>query len=342
MLSLKKKDSAIHVCDLVRGRSKRTPVYYYHDVDDSLLMEVDSVDSLLQGHREDIKQYLKVNTETLDAAVALLQEDREPGDDDKQSVRKTYWHITKLVKSLLREEMDLRDMKGKAKFEVNYAPKKDDWSFGTAFCAGSSGSGKTWWVTELILRHWKTASPQQRRHVYYLSPELHEDTTLRRISDVRKYEDWFHGIDVSIDAFEASGQTADDFFKQVVFDQVHHQRNAIIVCDDYQDSGIPSQLRKYTDRLLRTGRHKGISCITLQHNLRNSAFSRQSVASCKHIVLFPRSQRGKVMNFLKDSVGLSLRQSKELTTLMAASGRAAVLRMHAPMMLIAEQYIKVL
>ena len=50
----------------------------------------------------------------------------------------------------------------------------------------------------------------------------------------------------------------------------------------------------------------------------------------------------KVMNFLKDSVGLSLRQSKELTTLMASSGRAAVLRMHSPMMLISEQYIKCL
>ena len=97
MLSLKKKDHAIHVCDLVRG-SKRTPVYYYHDVDDSLLTEVDSVASLLQGHREDIKQYLKVNSETLDAAVALLQADREPTDDDKQAVRKTYWHISKLVR----------------------------------------------------------------------------------------------------------------------------------------------------------------------------------------------------------------------------------------------------
>ena len=184
--------------------------------------------------------------------------------------------------------------------------------------------------------------PFQRRHVYYLSPELHEDLTLRRISDVRKYEDWFHGIDVSIDAVEQSGQTPDTYFKQKVFDQVHHTRNSIIVCDDFQDSGIAGQLRKYTDRLLRTGRHKGQSTITLQHNLRNSQFSRQSVGSCKHIVLFPRAQRGKVMNFLKDTVGLSMRQAKELTELMSSTGRAAVLRMHAPMMLISEQYIKVI
>ena len=341
MLSLKKKDGAVHVCDIVRGRSRPTPVYYYHDIDDSLLMEVDSMQGLLQGHRGDLKEYLKVNSETLDAAIALLQADKEPSDE-KPGIRRAYWHLKKFTRSLIRESMDLRDVKGKAHFEVNYAREKDDWSFGTAFVAGSSGSGKTWWVCDLVLRHWKSATPHNRRHVYYLSPELHDDKSLRRISDVKKYEDWFHGIDVSIDRFEAAQESRDTFFQKNVVDQLAHQRNAIIICDDFQDSGIPSLLRKYTDRLLRTGRHKGISTITLQHNLRNSSFSRQSVASCKHIVLFPRAQRGKVMNFLKDTVGLSLKQAKELTNLMSGCSRACVIRMHAPMMLISGSYIKLL
>ena len=39
MLSLKKKDGAVHVCDIQRKRQKVQPVYYYYEVDDSLLMK---------------------------------------------------------------------------------------------------------------------------------------------------------------------------------------------------------------------------------------------------------------------------------------------------------------
>ena len=162
------------------------------------------------------------------------------------------------------------------------------------------------------------------------------------ISDVTKYEPWFHGIDIGFDIFESSGLSPQQFFEERVRGVLAHQKNAIIVFDDFQDSAIPAILRKYADRLLRTGRHKGTSTWTLQHSLRNSAFSRQSVQSCKHVTLFCRSQRGKCISFLKDSVGLSLGQSRELVALMSQCGRAATLRMHSPMMLVCADYVKLL
>ena len=108
------------------------------------------------------------------------------------------------------------------------------------------------------------------------------------------------------------------------------------------DSAIPNLMRKWIDRLLRTGRHEGTSTWTLQHSLRNSHFSRQSVQSCKLITLFCRSQRGKCITFLKDSVGLSLAQSRELVALMSESGRSATLRMHSPMCLVCDNFVKLL
>ena len=278
MLSLQERPGATHVCDLVTGKSRGKPVYYYHDVDDKLLTKVDSVADLLKSHTADIKDRLKVNSNQLNDAIELIQHDKEPDESHSGAVRRSYYHVKRLVKQLLREEMDLLDQKGKSRFEINY-PTKDvsDWGFGTAFVAGSSGSGKGYFTTSLILRHWKAANPRNRRHVWYITPELHDDLTLRRISDLKKYEPWFHGIDVSFETFETSGKSEEQFFQDAIKGPLSHQRNCIICVDDSQDSPIAADLRKFTDRLLRTGRHKGNSVITLQHSLRNSAFSRPSV-----------------------------------------------------------------
>ena len=339
MLSLTKMDNAIHVCDIVKGRSKAMPLYYYYEVDDSLLMQVDDIEQLLKSSLPDIKDKLRINQEIVNQAISLLKSDKEPADDAKGPVRRAYYFLKKKSRELLREELDLRDVPEKA--VINIPNKLDEWP-GTEFIAGSSGSGKGYYSTEKILRHWKASSPLNRRHIFWLSPELHEDKTLRRISDLKKYEPWFTGIDISINAFEDSGLSAIQFFNERVKSVLQHQKNSIIVADDFQDSGIPNVLRKYIDRLLRTGRHNGTSTWSLQHSLRNSAFSRQAVQSCKHVTLFCRSQRGKCISFLKDSVGLSLGQSRDLVTLMAQCGRSATLRMHSPMMLICDDYVKLL
>ena len=341
MISLKYKENSIHICDIVKKREKPKPVYYYYDVDDSLLSEPDSYASLLKSSLPEIKEKLKVNQSVVDSAIELIQKNKEPDHEASAPIRKAYYFLKKKSRELLREEIDLRDVSERA--QVNIPSKLDEWP-GTWFVAGSSGSGKGHFVCSTILRHWRTSSPLNRRHVWYVTPELHEDKTLRMISDTKKYEDYFHGIDVSHDTFDKSELSSEEFFNQNIKGILDSQRNVICVFDDCQDAGgnLPTLIRKYVDRLLRTGRHNGTSTWTLQHSLRNSAFSRQAVQSCKHIVLFCRSQRGKCTTFLKDSVGLSLKQSRELVQLMATSSRSAVLRMHSPMALISESFVKLL
>jgi len=342
MLSLKKRGGdATHVCDIVHGRQRLVPVYYYHDVDDKLISKTDDYAALLQKSLPDIKDRLRINQKTVLSALALLQSNKEPDEDETGEIRRAYYFLKKRAKELLREELDFRDVPDRA--EINIPTDIDVWP-GTMFVAGSSGSGKGYFVCSMILRHWRRATPRNRRHVWYISPELRQDVTLRMISDVSKYEDWFHGIDVSHDTFDQSGLSSQDFFNKNIKGLLEHQRHAILVFDDFQDAGgeLPGLIRKYVDRKLRVGRHDGLSTWSLQHSLRNSAFSRQAVQSCKHVVLFARSQRGKVTQFLKDSVGLSLGQSRELTKLMSDSGRHGVLRMHAPMMLITDKYVKLL
>ena len=63
MLSLKNKEGGVHVCDIVKGRAKPQPLYYYYDIDDALLMQVDDIEALLKSSLPGIKDKLRINQE---------------------------------------------------------------------------------------------------------------------------------------------------------------------------------------------------------------------------------------------------------------------------------------
>ena len=108
MLSLTRKEGGVHVCDIHRGRSKPTPVYYYYDVDDKLLVKVDSYTGLLKTHFSDLKEKLRVSQETVNRALELLEKKQEVKQDEKAPVRRAYYFLKKKARELLREEIDLR------------------------------------------------------------------------------------------------------------------------------------------------------------------------------------------------------------------------------------------
>ena len=63
MLSLKKRGKpgdATHVCDIVHGRQRLVPVYYYHNIDDKLISKTDDYAALLQKSLPEIKDRLRV------------------------------------------------------------------------------------------------------------------------------------------------------------------------------------------------------------------------------------------------------------------------------------------
>jgi hypothetical protein len=188
----------------------------------------------------------------------------------------------------------------------------------------------------------RATTPKNRRHVYWISNELMLDTTIQSLLNTEKWSPWFHGIDCSDRAFEESGLDGHGFFTEIKNQVEGGHRNSIVIFDDFQDSPIPILLRRYIDKLLRTGRHRGISAMSIQHSLRNSTYSKQSAESAKHIVIFPRSQKGKVINFLKDSASLPLGTAREIVALAVEDGRSAILRQHAPCCLISNKRVKLL
>jgi hypothetical protein len=90
---------------------------------------------------------------------------------------------------------------------------------------------------------------------------------------------------------------------------------------------------------MRTGRHKKVGVISLQHNVRGGKNTAQAYSSVKHVVLFPRAGgKGKISMFLHELTGLSLRRAHEIVELFAESGRWMQIHQFSPVVLFGPKY----
>ena len=288
MISLVEGRGAVKICDLVTGKRKRQPVFYIDTQDETRMNQTDTR-QLLGGHLPALKNKLRVNQLHLDEALDILASDREPSTERHSCVHKSFWAMRELRHDLLTREMDLRDQKGQH-FEINF-PKKIDEFFGHLAVLGPTGSGKGWWICDLILRMWQNTSFLQRRKVFYISAEATIDKTLDRLR-IKRFQDWFFPIDVSFEAGEESSQSPQDFWADRVGSVLAECRNCVVVLDDVQDSfGDTTSVIQTQNRLLRIGRHRNISVISVFHSIKNGPWTRQLSQSARFLVLFAKAQQ---------------------------------------------------
>ncbi len=108
------------------------------------------------------------------------------------------------------------------------------------------------------------------------------------------------------------------------------------------DGCCPDLLRRLINRGLRVFRHQGIILIVIVNSIRSTAWSQQAYNSIRYLVLFPRSQKGKITNYLNQDVGMPLKEARETVRDFSQTGRSMVVRIHAPECLIGEKLIKIL
>ena len=83
-------------------------------------------------------------------------------------------------------------------FELNLSTKKTDWP-GTMTLIGSSGAGKTRFLTDLMLRYLRGTADHSKRQILWLSPELEIDKTIEPLK-AERWAMWFRGVDISSQA----------------------------------------------------------------------------------------------------------------------------------------------
>ena len=103
-------------------------------------------------------------------------------------------------------------------FELNLSTKKKDWP-GTMTLIGSSGAGKTRFLTDLMLRYLRGTPDHSKRQILWLSPELEIDKTIEPLK-AHRWAMWFRGVDISSQAVKKSGLGAAAYYQQHVADLI--------------------------------------------------------------------------------------------------------------------------
>ena len=232
-------------------------------------------------------------------------------------------------------EIDLRGTDKKITWR--YPEKPNVWP-GTKIIIGSSGVGKTFLVIKEIIEALKR---KKKRKFIYVSPELGVDTTLNEITHNKRWFRWFQGVDVSDEAFEESqAGGADVFWNKHVYPVLKAaEPGTTIILDDAPDSVIHKHLQSFLIKYLRTGRHKKIGVVSIQHNVRGGKWTSQSFSSVKYITLFPRGGgKGKQVDFLYETVGLTRKHARELVEIFSDSGRSMTIHAWSPTVLFGPKF----
>ena len=206
-------------------------------------------------------------------------------------------------------------------------------------CAGS-GSGKTWFLKEMVLRNLK-GKESHKRNFLWISNEFGIDKTIEELKKV-KYINNFEGVDISDEAYDRSQLGSPQaFFDIEVAPKIDNlPEGAVCVIDDGMDSPLFRQLRYKINKLLRVGRHKNVALCYILHSIKAGLDSQQASSSCRYYCLFPRSAKGKITEYLREQ-GLTMKEARQqVSDFSETKSRHMIVRLHAPTCLINEQLLR--
>jgi len=343
MLTLVKTEDAVPIVGIYSTKRAKKPddtVYFTHNTDKDN-QNVAKAEGVLHLHRNELKREFRLNEADFQEVCRMIDAEEEPEQGDP--LRHEFWQILERYESFLQREMWIGDNKD-TRFEMNFPIKKEDWP-GTITAIGSSGSGKTWHIVEMIRRYFKATSSHNRRQVCWLSPELKIDKTLKKLRDNDRYRLWFHGIDISEKNLKEKGMDAASFFQTEISDKIDGMGDdLILVLDDFPDAAraLYPFLERFYNSMLRVARHRNYGVISLIHTYAHGKASSQALQSNKTIVFYPRSQQARCIQFLRDYLKLATNQAKDLVKKFASLGRWMALQMHSPVCCYNESYLVLL
>ena len=245
-----------------------------------------------------------------------------------------FYSIRKDLNKRLFTEIDLRGTDKNITWKYPSNPKQ--WPT-TSIVIGSSSSGKTHlvssWIEESLRR-------KKKRKFIYMSPEFHLDSTLKKLRNNKRWVNYFRGIDVSDKAHKLAEKPAQQWWDTDIYPLLRDaQPGTVIIQDDNKDSEVWRQSRKFMQKNYRTGRHRSVGLVSIQHAVKGGQDTAQAYSSVKNVVLFPRAGgKGKQVDFLHELVGVTRRRAHELVEIFAESGRWMTIHTWSPVVLYGPKY----
>ena len=330
MLTLKKQPDNVELCKLKHGK-KLIPIYWHPVRTEELRLAVTNLGGFNNElFRDRFQLSEKQSEEILDNLNA--------GTTPEGPLQKPFFKVKRYISDNLYSEMHLS---GSQELVLPFPEGNTSWGE-HAIYAGASGSGKTYDAISRILNN-LNGPEKHRRRFTIISNEWHKDKTLEPLK-AEKYRNWVHGIDVSETSLSNSEHdTPKQYFEKEVLPYVDQASpGQILFFDDPLDACCPQELRQIINRGIRTFRHNEVGVQFVLHNIRSGIWSSTASSNCKYFVLFPRSQRGKVRDYLNQEMGCTLREAREHVHDFAATGRAMYVRLFSPQCLINKKMIRLL
>ena len=328
MLTLHDSAENVFVCNLIEGK-KKTPVYWHPKINAAMR---NSVTDLAFFNTDYFRDQYELSREQASDIFEKLQ-----GGETLESNQSKFFKVKRHVTDALETEMNLEGTEGR--FQIEYPPG-DAFEGHTLICGGT-GSGKTFFFTNRCLTNLKGPKKDRRQFIIF-SAEWNNDKTLAPLKQ-EKYREYVHGVDCSERAVrDSQWANSDEFYANEVDFVVNAAPPSVIVFDDAMDTAFPHRMRTLINRLLRVGRHQQLNLMVILHSIRSAAWSTQGHQSCKYLVLFPRSQKGKITQYLNRDLGVPLSKARDHVRAFSQTGRTCIVRLHAPELLLGEQLIRLL
>ena len=334
MLTLQEDPENVVLCHLCDKRSEQ-PVWWHPTIQPELRNGVEDLNYFFGN--QDFQDRFELNHEQCEDIKGSLT-----NNTVSEKHQSKHFQCKRFISQVLNDEMDLMDSTATFEFQFPKGGNTYPWCH---FVCGSSGSGKTRWILDQLKNNLDGPKPD-RRHMLWFSAELTIDQTIAPLRDNEKYNEWFTGVDISEHAIEDSQYNSpEDFFdKEVKLRIDTAPEGTLLIADDAQDGalGLQEPMRRMIERLQRVGRHSRVGLMFLLHKIRSGLWTSQAMSSCRYIVLFPRSQKNKIRDFMEKELGMLRRDAKRAVKDFGQRSRAMVIRMHSPQALISEQLIRLL
>ena len=332
MITLKGHPDNVHLCDMRMGK-KKVPVWWHPVKNPELKNTVEDLGSfftpqlrdqfeLSKGQADDILEHLRAGTVS----------------EKNQS---KFFKVKKFLEDALYTEMNVSDTP--FSFETNFPPGSDSWG-NNEICCGATSCGKSYHISRRCLRNMDGPKNDRRRFLWF-SSEFNSDATLKELKK-DKYQEYFSGTEISDAAVKDSDHAnVQDFFDyEIAMKWDHAPPGTVAVFDDPVDAaeGLQLPIRNLINRALRVSRHARKSVCFILHRIRSGAWSVQGSNSAKFFTLFPRSQKGKCCQFLRDDMGLTLKEARRNVADFGATGRAMSVQLFSPNALIGPKLIRLI
>ncbi len=329
MLTLREHPENTFVAWIYEGKKRRRKIFYHPHKNPDLRMAVKDLRSF---NTPKFRDRFKLSHSQAEEIIKHLDDETAP----EGGLQSKFFKAKKYVINSLYTEMDTSGTK--QRIVVDF-PEKKEYAYSMLVCAGS-GSGKTWFLKEMVLRNLKGKLGHIRKFLW-ISNEYGIDKTIEELKKV-KYINNFEGVDISDNAFDRSDLGSPEaFFEAEVAPKIDNlPEGSVVIIDDGMDSPLFRQLRHKINKLLRIGRHANVALCYILHSIKAGLDSQQASSSCRYYCLFPRSAKGKITEYLKDQ-GLTMKEARQqVADFSETKSRHMIVRLHAPTCLINEQLLR--